>query len=63
MSTTRNWTTVAESKYTWEQDALNFVRRRDAHSGELVAESASAEWEWFSELGLNVVEFVPILGF
>ena len=28
MSTTRNWTTVAESKYPWEQDALNFVRQR-----------------------------------
>src|ERR1017187_7025012 len=28
MSTTRNWTTVAESKYTWEQDALSFVRQR-----------------------------------
>jgi hypothetical protein len=28
MQTPRNWITVAESKYPWEQDALNFVRQR-----------------------------------
>jgi serine/threonine protein kinase/predicted XRE-type DNA-binding protein len=28
MSTTRNWTTVTESKYPWERDALEFVRAR-----------------------------------
>ena len=26
MSTSRSWTTVAESKYPWERDALDFVR-------------------------------------
>jgi hypothetical protein len=26
--TTRNWTTVAESQYPWERDALDFVRQR-----------------------------------
>ncbi|MGB0068368.1 MAG: NERD domain-containing protein, partial [Isosphaeraceae bacterium] len=28
MTTTRNWTTVAESKYPWERDALGFVRQK-----------------------------------
>jgi nuclease-like protein len=28
MSITGNWTTVAESKYPWERDALSFVRRK-----------------------------------
>ena len=28
MVTTRNWTTVAESKYPWERDALEFVRQK-----------------------------------
>lgn len=28
MSTTRNWTTVTESKFNWERDALEFVRER-----------------------------------
>ncbi|HKI17851.1 MAG TPA: NERD domain-containing protein, partial [Isosphaeraceae bacterium] len=28
MITTRNWTTVAESKYPWERDALDFVRQK-----------------------------------
>ena len=28
MSTARNWTTVTESKYPWERDALEFVRQR-----------------------------------
>lgn len=28
MSTTRNWTTVTESRYPWERDALEFVRAR-----------------------------------
>jgi hypothetical protein len=27
MSNARNWTTVTESKYPWERDALDFVRR------------------------------------
>ncbi|MGO9919911.1 MAG: NERD domain-containing protein, partial [Isosphaeraceae bacterium] len=28
MSITGNWTTVAESKYPWERDALSFVRQK-----------------------------------
>ena len=28
MTTTPNWTTVAESKYPWERDALSFVRQK-----------------------------------
>jgi hypothetical protein len=28
MNTVRNWTTVTESKYPWEQDALDFVRQQ-----------------------------------
>lgn len=28
MNTTRNWNTIAESKFPWERDAVNFVRDR-----------------------------------
>jgi hypothetical protein len=28
MATSSNWTTVTESKYPWERDALDFVRQR-----------------------------------
>lgn len=41
MSTSRSWTTVAESKYPWERDALDFVR------GQFPAQEPYRAWSNF----------------
>ena len=67
MPTVKNWTTVTESKYPWERDALDFVRTRfPAHEPyrawanfEFIADDGSineVDLLLFTSLGFFLVE-------